>query len=234
MKNVFCAIFIMWTLNGIAQTEATNQYDQHGERHGVWKKYYKNGKQLRYEGEFNHGKEIGIFKFYKIGSKGKPAATKTYKPDSDSVLLRFYTKKGKLSSEGHVINESREGVWKYYKRSYKDSLMMVEEYKQGQLDGWKTVYFRNGNITDKTQYKAGKKEGDQIIYSENGNKLQEYHFKNDKLHGYSKVYDKDGNVLSEGLYKQGLRDGEWRYYTNGKLDSIQHFPLKKPKNRRNK
>ena len=41
-----------------------NKLDEAGKRHGVWKKFYPNSKQLRYEGEFNHGKEVGTFKFY--------------------------------------------------------------------------------------------------------------------------------------------------------------------------
>lgn len=37
------------------------------------------------------------------------------------------------------------------------------------------------------------------------------------------VYDKDGHTLSEEYYKQGVRDGEARYYENGKLYCIGHY-----------
>ena len=39
-----------------------NQFDAEGKRHGVWKKNFEGTDQLRYEGEFDHGKEIDWLK----------------------------------------------------------------------------------------------------------------------------------------------------------------------------
>ncbi len=229
MKNIFIIIFPLISIQVFAQAENINQYDQEGKRHGEWKKYYNDdGKNLRYEGKFQHGKEVGTFKFYKPNSKGKPAATKTYVEEHDSIHMKFFTKKGRLESEGNLIDKDREGVWKYYKNGYKDNLMMTENYQNGKLHGWKIIYFPDGKIMEKTYYQKGKKEGDLIIYAENGEVLQEYRYKNNKLHGNSKVYNSRGQIISEGAYKQGHRDGKWRYYTEGKLDSIQKFPLPDP------
>ena len=50
----------------IAFAQKNNQMDADGNRHGIWKKNFDNTQQVRYEGEFNHGKEIGLFKFYKL------------------------------------------------------------------------------------------------------------------------------------------------------------------------
>lgn len=231
MKNAIYVIFILWSVQGITQTNDINQYDEEGRRHGVWKKYYDNTRNLRYEGEFDHGQEIGTFKFYDISNSRRPSATRTYVQGNDSILVKFYSKKGQLRSEGQMIGKNKEGKWKYFKRGYRNNLFMEEPYKEDQLHGWKIIYFPNGQITERTFYQNGTKEGLQQIYADDGSLLQEYNYKHDRLHGYSKSFDGHGNMHSEGGYKQGLRDGEWKYYTNGKLDSIQTFPLKKPEMR---
>lgn len=41
--------------------------------------------------------------------------------------------------------------------------------------------------------------------------------------GVWNVYDKDGHTLSEEYFKQGVRDGEARYFENGKLYCIGHY-----------
>ena len=44
--------------------QGVNQVDANGERDGLWQKFYEGTSQLRYEGTFQHGKEVGTFKFY--------------------------------------------------------------------------------------------------------------------------------------------------------------------------
>lgn len=232
MKNVFSILFILWSTYGFAQSKAINQYDDQGERHGVWKKYFdkknKDGKkQVRYEGEFDHGKEVGTFKFYKPNYKDQPAATRTFNPNDDTVKVKYYNKKGYLISEGKMVAKNREGEWRYYRKNDKKQLVTKESYTRDTLDGWQITYYPNGKTTEKRKYKMGKKEGEHKIYAKNGKLSQEYHYKNDKFHGHSKTYDAHGKVSSEGSYKKGLRDGEWKFYTDGQLDSIQKYPLKK-------
>src|SRR5699024_10791825 len=142
LRSIITNVFILIGFQLFSQTDQINRYDQEGNRHGKWKKYYdENQKKPRYEGTFDHGKEVGTFKFYKSNSKGKPAATKTYHKNNDSITMKFFSKRGRLESEGKLIDKDREGVWKYYKTGYKDSLMMTENYQNGKLHGWKVIYF---------------------------------------------------------------------------------------------
>ena len=53
--------------NSLEAQEKINQLDQNGKRTGIWKKFYPN-QRIRYEGQFENGKEIGIFKFYNAAS----------------------------------------------------------------------------------------------------------------------------------------------------------------------
>ena len=41
-----------------------NQLDSNGKKQGLWKGVYEESKRPRYEGTFEHGKEVGMFKFF--------------------------------------------------------------------------------------------------------------------------------------------------------------------------
>ncbi|HLS31191.1 MAG TPA: hypothetical protein VK021_10070 [Flavobacteriaceae bacterium] len=227
LRSIIFGLCLIYGLQGLSQTEKINRFDENDKRHGLWKKYFDQTDQLRYEGVFDHGKEIDTFKFYKPNQKS-PAAIKIFNSNNDSVAMKFYDHKGRIESEGIIINENREGVWKYYKKGKENQPIMTEEYKNGKLHGWKKTYYSDGQPTEKTHYKHGLRDGESLIYGKNGQVLQQYKYKNDKLHGHSKVYNAKGNILSEGSYKQGLRDGEWKFYTDEKLDSVQKYPLPDP------
>ena len=97
---------------GSAQSEI-NQMDADGNRHGVWRKYYNNNR-IRYAGEFNHGKEVGVFKYYSASNSEFPIIVKEYEPGSDLANVSFYTPSGALESKGKMKGKMREGKWLYY------------------------------------------------------------------------------------------------------------------------
>ncbi|MDR6301456.1 toxin-antitoxin system YwqK family antitoxin [Mesonia maritima] len=219
--NVFLLLFILITSSSFSQSEKINQFDKQGKRHGEWIKKYEGSDQIRYEGTFEHGKEIGTFKFYKPKSEDQPTATKTYFAEHDSVQVKFFTKKGELVSKGNMIDKKREGIWKYY---FKDgNLMMQETYKNDVLNGWKIVYFPNGKITEKKHFENGVANGENLIYAKNGTLIQSYTYKDGKLHGSTETYNASGNLISEGNYKQGKRTGEWKFYKNNSLDEVKQY-----------
>lgn len=227
LRSIIFGVCLIYGWQGISQTERINRLDNNGKRHGEWKKYFDDSDQVRYEGVFEHGKEIDTFKFYKPEQE-KPAAIKVFNRKNDSVDMKFFDHKGRLESEGIIVDENREKTWKYYRKGNLDQPIMTEEYQNGKLHGWKITYYSDGKPTEKTHYKQGLKDGELLIYGQNGQLLQKYNYKNDKLHGNSKIFNAEGNINSEGAYKQGLRDGEWRFYSEGKLDSIQKYPLPDP------
>lgn len=225
LKNVLTGLFIIATVHVFGQTQNINQFDAQGKRHGLWKKHYEDSQQLRYQGTFKHGQEVGIFKFYKPDSEDQPAATKTYTSKSDTVILKFYNNDGILITQGKLLHKKRVGEWNYFHTN--TQLMMQEHYANGQLDGWKVVYYENGQVTSKKKYKNGRLNGLKLMYSKNGQLLAKYHYNRDTLEGYSKVFTVEGDLISEGNYKNGQRDGKWKFFTEGKLDSVQTYPLKK-------
>ena len=101
MKFKFLSLFLIVT--SLVYAQDINQFDENGKRHGVWKKNFEGTKQLRYEGQFDHGKEVGEFKFYKlVKKKSVLTATKLFDLDG-SAYVKFLASTGKIVYPGFNI-----------------------------------------------------------------------------------------------------------------------------------
>ena len=220
---VFLIILTLVNSFAFGQTEI-NQYDSDGKRDGLWRKNFDETNQPRYEGEFRHGKEIGIFKFYKlVDNKSVLSATKEFNLADNAALVKFFSSTGKLISEGKMVDKAFVGKWVYY-HNKTNAVMTVENYNnQGQLNGERLVYYENGQMAEKANYVNGKKEGLSVWYADNGKVLKELMYKNDELNGRSKAYDVKGELAAEGEYRNGRQFGQWKYYTDGKLTKEKTF-----------
>ncbi|MGB3607724.1 MAG: toxin-antitoxin system YwqK family antitoxin [Psychroserpens sp.] len=203
---------------GLSGQNTVNQLDENGQRHGVWTKNFDNTKELRYEGQFKHGKEIGTFKFYTLNNKKSVlSATKVFNEINNIAHVRFLSSKGKLISEGQMNGKLYLGKWTYY-HNKSDAVMSTEFYNEnGKLEGEKLVFYPNGKRAERSNYKDGQLNGASTWYAENGKVLKEFQYHNDELNGLSKYYDTEGKLQAEGVYKHGLKHGFWNYYENGKL-----------------
>lgn len=219
MKTPLIFILILTvSICGLRSQSAVNQFDDEGKRHGLWKKYFDNTEQLRYEGQFDHGKEIDTFKFYTLNNgKSVLSAIKVFNPDNNMASVKFLSSKGKLISEGTLNGKLYIGNWIFY-HNKSNSVMSTETYNSnGNLEGEKIIFYPNGQIAEKSNYQEGKLEGDSKWYSEKGILLKEFTYKNNELHGLSKYYDVDGLISAEGQYQNGRKHGVWNYYEAGQL-----------------
>lgn len=99
MKQVLVLLLVVIPTFIMAQN--INQFDENGKRHGVWKKTFDNTNVLRYEGAFKHGKEIGLFKFYKnINNEAVLTATKQFNENDNLAEVTFYASNGMIISKG--------------------------------------------------------------------------------------------------------------------------------------
>lgn len=226
----FKYLILIFLATYIAAAQNTNQFDANGKRHGIWKKTFKDTKIIRYQGEFNHGKEIGEFKFYKnINKKAVLTASKVFNNFNSIAKVTFYSSKGKVISEGQMDGKLYIGVWKYYQKNT-DGLLILEHYNNtGHLDGERLVYYKNGQVAEKQHYKNGKLEGNSVWFSEKGIVLKAFVYVNDELHGISKYYNPKGVLITEGRYKNGKKHGIWKFYENGKLIEEKDFTYKRKK-----
>ncbi|RKE98038.1 toxin-antitoxin system YwqK family antitoxin [Ichthyenterobacterium magnum] len=216
MNKVYIIILTLVSIFSFGQE--INQFDADGKRHGNWRKNFDKTKQIRYEGQFNHGKEVGTFKFYTLKNKKSVLSAKKVFNDSNNIAsVQFLSSSGKLISEGQMNGKLYIGSWTFYHNKTK-AIMSTEQYNdKGELDGKRIVYYKDGRVAEKANYINGKQEGLSIWYSDKGLVLKEFTYKNDELHGLSKYYNVNGTIEAEGNYQKGRKHGIWKYYKNGKL-----------------
>lgn len=198
-----------------AQTEF-NKLDAKGLKHGLWKGVYEESKRPRYQGIFEHGKEVGVFQFFDDTQKGDVIATREFNPKDNSAYTVFYDQNKNKVSEGRVVNKLFEGEWKYYHYA-SPAVMTTENYKNGKLEGVRTVYFLNGKVAEQITYVNNQKQGAYKKYTENGIVLEESFFKNNEYDGLAIFRNDSGTVVAKGMFTKGLKTGIWEVLENGKL-----------------
>ena len=221
----FVLVLLLLTSPAILAQKTVNGYDEGGNRHGVWEKSYEGSKQLRYQGTFDHGKEVGTFTYYCEDCGDQPALIKQFEANSAKSSLTYYAKNGKMTVQGTMDGRVKIGEWLYY---HKDgtTIMSRETYNQGQIDGQKITYYPDGTKTELLTYALGVKQGDNLYYSPAGVLLKELNYDNDELHGPAVYYGPTGDVIIKGKYKRGAKDGLWQYFKNGKLTKEETYPIR--------
>jgi antitoxin component YwqK of YwqJK toxin-antitoxin module len=207
--------FVLFSQNVVSQTDF-NKLDAKGKKHGIWKGFFEESKRPRYEGTFEHGKEIGIFNFYDDTKAKSIIATREFNAKDNSAYTIFYDQKSNKVSEGKVVNKLFEGQWKYYHLASKN-IMTTENYSKGKLEGLRTVFYLNGKIAEEINYKNNLKNGFYKKYTENGIVLEESAYKNDLYNGLAIFRDSNGNVVSKGQFLNGKKSGIWQFFEKGKV-----------------
>ena len=233
MKFLKIILLFLVTTNASFSQNDFNKLDEKGLKNGVWKGFYEESKRPRYEGTFEHGKEIGTFKFFDDTKAGTVIATREFNKKDNSCYTIFYNQKNNKVSEGKVVNKVYEGEWLYYHEDL-PSIMAREFYKKGKLNGKRTVYFKNNKVAEEVNYVNGLKEGAYKHYTENGILLEESNYVKGEFHGDAIFRDPEGNIVAKGKFKNGKKVGMWQFYELGKLVSEENmsYPKKAKKEKK--
>ena len=225
---MFLNVFFLY-----AQTDF-NKSDAKGKKHGVWKGFYEESKRPRYEGTFEHGKEIGIFNFYDDTKAKSVIATREFNPKNNATYTIFYDQKSNKVSEGKVVNKLFEGQWNYYHQASKN-IMTTENYIKGKLEGLRSVFYLSGKIAEEINYKNNLKNGFYKKYTEKGILLEESSFKGDLYSGLAIFRDSYGSTVSKGQFVNGKKSGIWQFFEKGKLvkEMNMSFPENATKSKNN-
>ncbi|AWG23436.1 hypothetical protein FFWV33_18820 [Flavobacterium faecale] len=216
MKTVQRIIFLFLIVNLSVNAQNNNKLDSNGKKDGLWKGFYQDSKRPKYEGTFAHGQEVGLFQFFDDTKVGSVIATRDFSAGDGSAYTIFYDQSKNKVSEGRVVNKQFEGLWKYYHQE-SAVVMTTENYKNGKLNGLRTVYYLSGKVAEETHYKDGLKEGPYKKYSENDIILESASFKADQYDGEAIYKEADGKVVSHGKFLNGKKVGIWKFFENGKL-----------------
>ncbi|MCK9421111.1 MAG: hypothetical protein M0Q38_00760 [Bacteroidales bacterium] len=184
-----------------------------GNRDGPWKDFYPDG-NLKAEGNYDNGKQIGEWKYYH--SNGKIEQT------------------GRFNKQGKL-----EGSWKWYFDT--GQLLREESYHAGLRDGLSTTYDETGKVIEEGEFINGNEDGpwfEQIgdtyirgTYRDGlRNGMWTYYyvefdgvkwdslcyfkgsFVEDNPDGKHIYYWDNGKVRDEGLYIMGKKEGDWLKY----------------------
>ena len=232
--NFFLGFLLCANFFTFAQTD-TNKLDEKGNKNGRWKGYFAETKNLKYEGTFEHGKEVGIFTYYDNTKTKTIVATRTFNPGDNAAYTIFYDPLKNKVSEGKVLDKVYEGEWKYYHKASK-SIMTIENYSKGKLEGLRSVFYPSGKIAEETLYKNNLKNGPYRRFTESGIIIEESNYKNNQFDGPAIFRDPDdGTVVSKGKFTDGKKTGIWQFFQQGKLvkEENMNYPAYKsnPKNK---
>ncbi|WP_152287769.1 toxin-antitoxin system YwqK family antitoxin [Flavicella marina] len=227
MFKKFIVFSFLFQLLNISAQSPVNRFDSNGLRTGVWMKKYSNG-NIRYQGQFENGKEVGVFKFYSEFYSNHPLIIKTYLEGSSICDVQFFTKTGVKESEGRMQDKNRIGVWKYYDTSGKN-ILLEETYKNGELSGVRKVFYPDGSLTQVSHYKKNLLDGESLRYTDKGKLISRVPYKEGQIHGKVFYYHNDGVIRETGFYDMGKRVGRWEFYIDGELAGVEEPNKKKEK-----
>jgi antitoxin component YwqK of YwqJK toxin-antitoxin module len=217
MTNKFFLGILFWAHFLMFAQSDTNKLDDKGNKHGLWKGYFAETKNLKYEGTFEHGKEVGVFTYYDNTKTKTIVATRAFNPKDNSAYTIFYDPLKNKVSEGKVLNKVYEGEWKYYHKASK-SIMTIENYSRGKLEGLRSVFYPSGKIAEETLYKNNLKNGPYRRFTESGIIIEESIYKNNQFDGIAIFRDPDdGTIVSKGKFTDGKKTGIWQFFQQGKL-----------------
>lgn len=204
MKKIWiislCLLSATW---GIAQ----NKTNAKGQKEGEWKGYY-DSKNLKYEGNFKNGKEVGVFRFYEDDKKNNLSATMDYSKDANLSYATFFIDGNKMSEGWYNTDKKKVGEWIYYHKGG-ERINSKEFYVNGILDGERTVYYKSGNISEIIRYKMGERHGESVQLSEDGIELRKEPYENGKLNGWAIYKNADGSLNKKGQFIHGELQGKW-------------------------
>lgn len=188
-------------------TSKINHYDEQGKKHGLWMKFYNNGKPA-YIGHFEHGEPVGTMKRY--FSSGDLKAKMDYKKN-DKVYTKLYYPDHSLAAEGLYKNQQKDSTWKYYAEK-QNMLKSIENYKDGVLHGKNIIYYKNGQMVELKIWKNGEKDGIWKTYYPDGSLRTETKYTEGELNGFFNAYWQNGMPEIMGEYSSGLKENTWKYY----------------------
>ncbi len=132
----------------------------------------------------------------------KAGAAKIYYEDSTTI-----------KAEGRVVDGKPDGLWRSYFEDGK--IMSAITYKDGMANGIAMFYFDDDKQTTRVELTF---EDDKIVgtyreFYENGNRKAMLIFKDGIKDGDAEFYYDSGVIKIEGQYKDDMKQGKWKHYT---------------------
>lgn len=207
---LFFTIFQLSLLSNTYAQEGLNQLDQDQKKHGKWVKKHAGGEEIEFEGVFEHGVPVGVFKRY--STKGKIESILNYRDHGQIAFVEHFHPNGKILARGKYQTQEKDSVWNFY--SDEGQLIRSANFKRGKLVGIEKKFYRNGNLKELAFYnQESVLDSIHEEYYENGNPMSVQNLVNGKPEGAFKIYYNNKVYRTIGNYKNGRKHGSWKYYS---------------------
>lgn len=221
----------------LKKQEKINRVDKNGQKQGIWKEFYPNGK-VKTEISYLNGKKNGYEK--KFTETGSLINIEKFMDDSvikeapelttKLEIINEYYEDGRIKKTGTYLLGVAEGIHKEYSpegkitsaKIFKEGILMAEGLldETGNMQGEWTEFHANGKIRGRGFYENGVKTGDWIFYHPNGAVEQKGKYdKKGRPQGLWKWFYESGNLLREETYLNGKREGMMTEWSDIRKDS---------------
>ncbi|MBR3529533.1 MAG: hypothetical protein IKN84_07725 [Bacteroidales bacterium] len=190
---------------------AQNKIDNKGRRQGHWIKTDKDGSRI-FEGDFVDGKETGTFNYYY--PNGTLKIRNTYTDPGRFCKHQAYDEKGHLLAEGYYNQKNRDSVWHIYNEEGR--LLKIASYRMGIKEGTHIIFSAEGDTVEISTWKDNRRHG--RWWKRLGKRAYICgNYVEGLMQGRLVEYDDQGRLSREGYFKDGAKNGKYRYYENGQL-----------------
>lgn len=208
------------------QLVAEGRFNNKGNKDGLWRYYYANGK-LRLSENYKNGVIQGEAREYlsngflselrKYDSEGEPTEEQYYtyngilentvsvQADKSNKMITYHPN-GTVERVLKIRNSSIiDGKYKYF---YDNGSIEIDmEILDGKLNGDYKEYYENGKIKEHGTFLKGDRNGVYTTYYENGQKESELNYNRGEADGVRIQYNEKGEVTSKTTFKSGKRNG---------------------------
>lgn len=171
---------------------------------------------------FVNGKENGTdTTFYETGC---PMVYRTHIEGVENGKWTFFhdTTVSIIAWEMNYFAGEKHGQQIYF--SKKGDTTLIENYKNGILDGKKTKYFPGNKIDKEINYKNGLMDGEVTYYNRDGKVIEKLNFKEGKKNGECTYFYNDGKLLSTEFWLMDAKNGEFKtFFYQGDLQKLESW-----------
>lgn len=209
-------------------------YYQMGNSERIWSWYYPNG-QLEVRGMFVADERDSVWVYYH--ENGKMSARHEFENGERHGITQFFNFGGALVMEyqyikGDLVAWRAPGAaqWTPFNGSgvirskYPNGVVAFEDsFKNGQLHGSRKFFFENGVLFKEIQFQEGLDHGVNVVNYPTGKPRLRAHYAFDENHGLIEYYSPDGTLSETGQYVEGVANGTFSFFKNGKKTSETEF-----------
>lgn len=212
--------------NLLVQREFINRTDRKGNKQGVWKEFYKNGK-IKQEVTYLNDKYHGLLKTYNERGEleksvryfnGQLVLNEANYNNNDIEIKDSIGSNGRVVSKGGFKDNKPVGVHTRFNDEGKpvsseifDELGFILAAGSLNTDGYKNgsweYFYSTGELMSKGQYKNNKKQGMWNYYYQDGKVEQKGSYRNGQPEGLWSWYYPSGILRREEDYYKGMKNG---------------------------